>query len=195
MKFKALVTASCLIMAGCGSANSDGSRSPNSTATSEITIQGMKPEDYYSQFVAKVTGDCSKHSIYFHYTDVRSVLIAKNVRGRDVRAEFDIYLRADHTYAAYYSELDIYEYTDLGYKYNVTYQETLTGSWKVDGSAILFSNLGKGTSLQYNNSPAIEIQFNRDVKTPGLRGKIGLARQVMSSSGDQSEEEYCAMKR
>lgn len=164
----------------------------NENHTSKVMIEGKESNDYYNQFLARTDGSCAKGSVWFRFLSIDSVLLSKNSSGNDIRAELRIFMSADHTYRAIYQEQEVFEYTELGYKYQILEDKKLAGRWSVESDHIMFEGIGAGSALTYNEKPTIALDFTHDIRTAGLNGKSTLAHYVVSSAGEESYNQYCA---
>jgi hypothetical protein len=64
----------------------------------------------------------------------------------------------------------------------------------VYGANITLSELGEGSSVKFNGSPAFQLKFGIDIHLSGLKGTSSIARQVVSSAGEQPFNEYCGIR-
>lgn len=170
---------------GCGrsSENSDSGGEKKS-----VTVNGQPANDYFNQFIAKRTGECPHHLIQ-RFLAAHTMLVGKNAKRQDIRADIEIFMHEDHTYTALFKEMDVLEYpancqADLCFRYKDVRDLQLVGKWSVEGDHLVLSNVAVGTAVLVNSQPSVELRFTNDIITPGLNGQMFTAS---NSRGDYDE--------
>lgn len=108
--------------------------------------------NYYDQFLFAVQGDCKViSSVWFHHAHSwEAAKIGNDAQGRPVEAWLSIQLFKDGTYWAEYGEHALKEVRPDGISYEPLFSKKgLTGSWRVNGTQIEVSGLGKGVPSKY----------------------------------------------
>ena len=119
--------------------------------------------------------------MYYRFASSDDVKIGLSDAGKDMLARVQILLLEDRTYRAFYQEVDVYDYTDNGYRWDKSREKYLSGSWKVVEDRVVFENLGSATSLIYNERPAMVLKLDRNQISIGAKDKEMLVRYVMAT--------------
>lgn len=156
-------------------------------------INGQDPEKYYSQFMFRTEGSCSKPPLYFHFLNPRTIKnkIGVNAQGQDVNVSLSIFMTNSSEWIAYYEEQDVIEYTQIGLIYGNTRPLIVRGRYHVDKDKLVLESLGEASAVKYNGQNAIELVFAEDLNSPGLKGTALTMGNSMSSFMPVPELDLC----
>lgn len=136
-----------------------------------VTINGDRPEDYYTQFYYRVIGKCDDEYISFQYLDSLDIPLEKSSDNKPRRAKLRVYLKPDHTFNADYEERKIGKYVSGGYIYDVTYEKSFSSTWDINPQGELVLNgIGVALALQYNDSDALLLKGGQNAVQSGIKG-------------------------
>lgn len=178
-------------LSACG--KDQGGRSGTSEVTVTRQVNGMEPNAYFRQFLYKVDGSCER-SMAYYFPKSETQKIGVNFMNQDVLAEVSILMNENHTFQAFYQEIDVYKYINggSGYQWARSREMILKGKWQVKEDRLELEGLGYAAALQYNGRPAMQLRMSSDLISKGLRDRVLLVRRVGASYNPITELDPCA---
>ncbi len=170
---KKIIPGCALIVSLALCACAKGGANVAATETRKTTvyfINGMSPDDYYRQFLFKLTRACGRGAVIYRFAASETVKIAVNARGRDVLANLSVFMSADHTFQAFYQEMDVLNYTTDGFTYRDSRETVVRGQWRINEDRLVFDTLGVARPMYENGRPKMVLRMKDDLMTKGLKG-------------------------
>lgn len=155
-------------------------------------IGNLSVPDYYAKFMYQTEGNCTQiDNVRFRQLVSEEIATGVNTQGDVESAVMTLALEADGTYTGNIaSGVDTQDESGKSIR-NVTSQKALNGTWSLNQSRIVLSNLGVG---QAQTQPQGEgIGFTLDVSDAGLNTKatfLTLQSTAMSKDGE-TPQAYC----
>jgi hypothetical protein len=141
-------------------------------------VGGLEPEAFYDQFLYRLIGECGDSVVIYRFSQSPTFKINVNRNGQDVRAELSLMMLGDHRFFAFYQEMDVILYTSDGFRYKTHRERVIQGTWTVNQTVLVLTNLGFATGGQYDNHPAVQLTMTTDLITAGLKGNGPTLRNV-----------------
>lgn len=143
----------------------------------QTEVNGKSPEAYFEQFLyVKV-----KHLDHRYPTTPSALKLADT----NLYFEVTLYLRKDGSYTFDYAEMTQKSSSEYVWEDEIEGQK---GSWSVSGDELVLSGLGTATGVQYNGKDALELEFDRDLITPGLKEETAILTMVRSTWGPDGND-------
>jgi hypothetical protein len=170
-----LMTASSLAI-GCD----DGIQTGDEQNHTEFHVDGVPAAEFYDEFVYERVKPLE------HYYPSTWETVSLPNTGRTV--SLALYMRDDNTYTAEYVELVPHSGGGLAHEF----EEELTGRWHVFEDRLVLEGLGvaEGSGhISDKSSLRLELTFDRDIETAGLKDQTATLRIVKSTWGPDGNEE------
>jgi hypothetical protein len=189
--FKIAAIGAVFFLSACGHHSES-----HSATTTTYDVNGMKPEDYFRQFLYRQTGQCGTIHEVHRYAKSETFKIGVNSAGKDALASLSIILKDDGTYRAFYQEIIVSSYFSdgSGYYWGPQREKVVSGLWGIYGDRLALSALGQATALQYNGRPAMQLVPESDIFSAGLKGRVLLIRLIDASYNPIPESDPCVRK-
>ncbi len=177
--FKSIVIISTIFsMVNCAKDSSPGAGATD-TNKKTISINGKSPQEYYSQFIYKITGECQQGNSNEYFVTSGDIKIGKQNNSMPIYAELEIRMFADYTYKAKYIEKRVDKFIDNGYSYDITGVKDFQSKWSINNDGLLIlEDIGVATALEYNGSPSFNLVFNKNQLSEGLNENSSMVRKI-----------------
>jgi hypothetical protein len=170
---------------GGGPGTGGGANSNNTQKT--VTIQGKTPTEYYNQFLFVDSKDCGIDD-WYRYPSVWNISLLDKVNGHDTAGTLRVYLYKNGTFFAEYDSDEHTPGPSPGIvQTSPVLRETVSDRWSVtEDGEILLGALGRGTSLIYNDMPAINLVLGSFFADKGVRYSDVVLTMNYSSHGKRN---------
>lgn len=143
----------------------------------QTEINGKSPEAFFEQFLyVKVK------PLDHRYPTTPS---AEKLADTGLHYEFTLYLRDDGTFTFDYAEMKQKSSSEYVWEDEIEGQK---GSWSIRGDELVLSGVGSATGVQYNGKDALDLEFDHDLITPGLKGDSAILTMVKSTWGPDGND-------
>lgn len=183
-----ILTSACSIKVGSEGGKDEGSQesskapaTPGSRNTYG-TVNGKPADQYYAQFYYKKETDAEGRPRYRYLMANLLTRISKD-ESSALYFNGNLYLKEDGSYRFDYSEIVDQDLSDDVIGGPPHGQKVVQGKWKIEGTELVLTDLGKTSGMKYQEADAITLQFEKDILSPGLRGKYVFMTYGRSTSG------------
>lgn len=149
-------------------------------------LNGQDPAAFYQQLLYEIRDEGENLGTWHRYLTDLSLPVALPPVGTESCREgkVDLYLMANHQFILEYAETIPAPGSTQGCdNYVDDFKKRYEGQWRVEGLDLVVGNIGRGTGLSYNDSPALNFVFSNDLNSPGLTATNVLLNRPTSSWG------------